>query len=125
MVPPPTHPPKGLLTVGHHKMLILKTSLVPCGQKERLFSKMQHSFLFIRSTVAKVKVLDPLVWKTQVSLYMGPTGAVPRITQREPSGGKMRVIMQHGDMVKAIPSLLTTVLHILIIQRKHAVQNWF
>lgn len=68
-------------------------SLVPCGQKERLFSKMQHSFLFIRSTVAKVKVLYPLIWRTQHSFYMGPTGALPRITQREPSGGKVRVIM--------------------------------
>lgn len=54
---------------------------------------MQHSFLFIRSTVAKVKVLYPLVWRTQVSLYMGPAGALARITQRQPSGGKMRLIM--------------------------------
>lgn len=93
MVPIPTHPPKGLLTVGHHKVLILTISFVPCDQKERLFSKMQHSFLFISSTVAKVKVLYPLVWRTQCSFYIGPTGALPRITQKEPSGDKVRVIM--------------------------------
>lgn len=54
---------------------------------------MQHSFLFIRSTVAKDKALYPLVWRTEVRFYMGTTGALPRITQREPSGGEVKVIM--------------------------------
>lgn len=91
--PTPHTSSQRLLTVGHHKVLILTIALAPCDQKEKLFSKMHHSFPFIRSTVAKVKVLYALVWRTQGSFYMGPTGALPRITQREPHGGKVKVIM--------------------------------
>ena len=71
MVLLPTHAPKGLSTVGHHKVLILSTSLVPRGHEGRLFSKMQLSFLFIRSTMVKGMSLFPLGWRTQVSLYVG------------------------------------------------------
>lgn len=72
MDPLRTHSPHRLSTVGHHKVLILSTSLVPRGHGKRLFSKMQLSLIFIRSTMVKGMSQFPLGWRTQVSLYMRP-----------------------------------------------------
>lgn len=86
MVPLPTHSPEGLSTVGHHKVLILSTALVPRGHEERLYSKMQISFLFIRSAMAKGMSLFPLCWRTQVSLYTAPVHR-----QGQPKGNPTQV----------------------------------
>lgn len=52
---------------------------------------------------------------------MGPTGALPRIKGTQWRQGEG----DYGNMetVKAMPALLATLLHILIIQRKRAIQN--
>lgn len=63
MVSLPTYPAEGLSTVGHHKVLNLSTSLVSRGHEERLFSKMELSFLFMRSTMVKGMSLFLLGWK--------------------------------------------------------------